>query len=348
MKVTHSYLFKCNMSEKDIVKWIPNSIYKDMLKHWSKKNFNQPDNVNEILAQNIWYNSNLKKNSKWLFNRPMYQSGVHKLIDLFDLDTGKFMPYQDFITLYPDATDFVSYYGIISTIPKSWLAVLTQNLPSGATQMEWSTQFNDLVKKGKISKIMYNHFHNETAADNDTLRILWNNDLRLKLDLKQFQKIFLAINKITSSTKLRFFQYRILVRALTLNIHVAKWNSEVSPLCTFCDTSNETTIHIFAECVNIKTLWLALKKWCKYIYGISIQLTTKDIILNNFKGPHRELVNMFILLTKFYIYRCRVQKTKPNFSNLMVEINKIKSTEKITANMTGKTKQFEYKWVQYN
>lgn len=226
--------------------------------------------------------------------------------------------------------------------------ILKQNAPSTQDTQIWYDEFIEMTQKGKITKIIYNHMRGKSALDNSILRILWNNDLKLTLQQKQFEKIFIMYKKITTSTKLRYFQYRILVRALVLNIHVSKWNKEVSQLCSFCDEYNETTIHLFVECTHVKKIWRAMKKWCKYIYQIDISLTPSDIILNNFKGPHKELINIMILIIKFYVYRARVQREPLKFTNVITEINKIRNIEKTIAVMQNRLNAFQYKWVQYN
>lgn len=349
MQVNHCYLFGCNMKGKDIVKVMPNSLLKEMLYIWSKHNwYSNPTHVNEILNQKIWYNSHIRKEGKWLFDVGMYDSGILKVIDLFDLDTGNFYDYNQFCEMFPQSNiNYVQYYGIIASIPRQWKQILVSNEPSPPDMDSWFDEFEKLCAKGKPSRILYNYLRDVHAVDNSNLLILWNNDLRLKLTQKQFDKLFVQIKQITTSTKLRYFQYRILTRALLLNIHVCKWDNNVSNLCTFCNGKKETTLHLLIECSLVSRLWKAIQKWCKYQYKINIVLSHENIILNNYRGPHAKLLNMYILITKFYIYRTRVQKTKPNFIDLLMEINKIKRIEKTIARMTNKQRVFNYKWVEY-
>lgn len=146
------------------------------------------------------------------------------------------------------------------------------------------------------------------------------------------------------STKYRYFQYRILVRSLTLNTHVAKWDASVSPRCSFCALYPETTIHIFVECPHIVKIWQAVKKWFSYMYKIPILLTTSQIILNNYRGPQSALVNTYILLIKFCIYKSRVTGMIPKLNSVNNEITQIRSIEQYIAVKNSNTVKFERKW----
>lgn len=343
------YLFSCNMQYKDVVRYLHDSWNKDLVKIWSHKSFKEPCNVNEILAQNLWYNSNVKFNNKWIYYQVLYNAGITKINHLFDLDTGEFMSYEEFVRIYGQMLNFnfVTYYSVTKSVPQRWYRILRANEPSVEDNISWNDMFNDILSKGKPSRVMYNYLRDEEAIDNSTLRILWNNDLKGTIEQKKFEKLFRTVNHITTSTKLRYFQYRILVRALILNIHVSKWNVDVSQLCSFCNTVPETTIHFFVECSKTKKIWFALEKWCKYMYDAEVKFLPSDIILNNYKGTHKELVNIFILIAKFYMYRCRVQGGVLNFTQLIKEINKIRNIEKTIARMQNKMNKFAYKWVQY-
>lgn len=259
-----NYLFSCNMFKKDVLKVFPQSVFREMLYYWAQNNYHSPDTVNEILQQNLWFNSHIKKANRWLFHKQLFLAGIKRLIDIYNLDEARCYTYQEFIELCENV-DFVTYYGICASIPKLWMNTLRQNQPSPLPKQSWPQTF-ELLTQGKPSSNIYNFLRDKAASDNSSLLILWNNDLRLDLQLKEFDRLFVKIRKLTVSTKLRYFQYRILVRALTMNIRVAKWDSSVSPMCTFCNGFLETTVHMFAQCEIVqKKIWNPLKKWFQYM-----------------------------------------------------------------------------------
>lgn len=344
MKVDLNYLLSCNFNKNDIVKLLPNTLFKDVLINWAERNYFSPVSVNEILSQNLWYNSHICKLNRWLFNESLFKAGIKRVIDIYDLDEGSFYTYDYFLQMFLNAQiDFVTYYGVVSSIPDHWARILKRNEPSPQPKESWLEQFKLKCTKAKTSKIMYSFLRDEAALDNSTLLLLWNNDLRTNIVQKKFDKMFISIKKITSSTKLHYFQYRILVRALTTNVNVARWDQNVSPLCSFCNNFRETSIHIFTKCVEVKKIWNSLVKWMKYMHKINIVLQQTEIIFNNFSGPHADLVN----ITKFYIYKTKVQGTTLNFRNMICAVNTIKSSEHIISLVTGKHRLFQLKWCEY-
>ena len=110
------------------------------------------------------------------------------------------------------------------------------------------------------------------------------------------------IRRITISTKLQFFQYRILNKVLTTNVKRHMWNSQKSPLCHWCREEQETVLHLFVYCKVIQRIWRVLSKWLKYFFNIDLVFTDRMIILNNYDGPQGDLINMYILVVKQYIY----------------------------------------------
>ena len=78
------------------------------------------------------------------------------------------------------------------------------------------------------------------------------------------------VNKISLSTKLHYFQYRLMNKKIVTNIHRSKWDKNLPPKCYFCQKNNETTLHLFYECKVVNKLWLNLQRWCKSILQLSL------------------------------------------------------------------------------
>ena len=54
--------------------------------------------------------------------------------------------------------------------------------------------------------------------------------------------------RVTIDTKSRIFQYEILNNVLYLNEKRFRFKIVSSPLCSFCNSENETPIHLFYSC----------------------------------------------------------------------------------------------------
>ena len=66
-------------------------------------------------------------------------------------------------------------------------------------------------------------------------------------------------HRVTIDTNLRIFQYKILNNVLYLNENFL--NSKLFlHFCSFCNSENETPIHLFYPCNQAKSLWYRLQE----------------------------------------------------------------------------------------
>ena len=66
--------------------------------------------------------------------------------------------------------------------------------------------------------------------------------------------------RVTVNTNLRIFQYKILNNVLYLNKKLFRFKKISCPLCSFCQSENETPIHLFHGCIKTNLLWYKLKQ----------------------------------------------------------------------------------------
>ena len=69
-----------------------------------------------------------------------------------------------------------------------------------------------------------------------------------------WKKIYLAARKATANSHLRCFIYKIINNVLYLNKRLFQFSKTQSPLCSFCHTEAETTLHVFHKCYVTKIL----------------------------------------------------------------------------------------------
>ena len=144
-------------------------------------------------------------------------------------------------------------------------------------------------------------------------------------------KIFILPSLTTYNTYLRSFQYKILHNILFLNKKLYLFGKTESPLCSYCNTIDETPIHLFCECNSTKYLWLQLNR--HFHSGLTFPvLTPQTAILGLFNDSVSNmcLINNILLLFKLYIYKSR-NKHRLNINDLLPNILKIKKLKKVTA-----------------
>ena len=137
-----------------------------------------------------------------------------------------------------------------------------------------------------------------------------------------WKKTYLLPRLATTDTTLRSFQYKILNNVLFLNKKLS------STLCSFCDTLEETPIHIFFDCVHVKCLWERLHIDFQKDFILQ-SLTSQSVILGlyNEANGNYNLRSHILLIFKCYIYISKEKQTL-NIDILMANLIKVKKREK--------------------
>ena len=105
----------------------------------------------------------------------------------------------------------------------------------------------------------------------------------------------------TYNIYLRSFQYKLLHNILFLNKKLYLFGITKCPLCSYCNTYDETPIHLFCDCESNKSLWLQSNRHFHCILTFPA-LTPQAAILglfNDFVSNVRLTNHNLLLLTHF-------------------------------------------------
>ena len=173
------------------------------------------------------------------------------------------------------------------------------------------TSYQKIEKNRRgATKLIYWELTNSKKRLDDKYRGKWEEILQCEINDKAWEGCYNNISKLTLSTKLRSFQYRLVNLALITNIDLYKWKIKNTDSCTFCQLERETYLHLFVKCKEVrKKMWVPLRRWLDYYCYLELPDLADEIMLNNYKGPYGLLVNTIVLITKQYIYakRCLQQ-----------------------------------------
>ena len=126
--------------------------------------------------------------------------------------------------------------------------------------------------------------------------------------------IYMLPRFVTYNIYLRSFQYKILKNVLFINKKLHNFLIKPSPLCSFCNLSDETPLQIFYECDAVKCLWADLVQCFQnniilpiltpevFIFGI-IESASNDSILKN----NKVFINHILLILKLHVYKSRAK-----------------------------------------
>ena len=132
-------------------------------------------------------------------------------------------------------------------------------------------------------------------------QITWNNKFELE------RNIHLS-RKVSVDTNFCMFQYKILNNILFLSKLLLKFKKVPLPLCSFCNSADETPLHIFYTCSITKRLWNKLQ----YFVSLNLyirEITPQSALFRFFNiGNQKQnflLINQLLLIFKHYLYMSR-------------------------------------------
>ena len=114
--------------------------------------------------------------------------------------------------------------------------------------------------KSNITGLVYGLLIEGVKIDNNKIKIQWELDTGKEMYDSIWDNLIHDVFSLTNCTKLRYFQYRLINRTLTTNIQRNRWDNNISPLCSFCKSKEESYVHLLYSCDKVLPIWKSLKK----------------------------------------------------------------------------------------
>ena len=264
------------------------------------------DNPEEVVAEPIFFNENINVNDKLLKVVEWIEYGVYKICHFLNLD-GSFMSLDEFVRKYHFRVNFLTYAGVICAIRK-FLQRTHVTIPDNSAK-ENSKAFSIVIQQIKGSK----HFYDRLVEN--TLKPKFCDKWSRKLDRDiNWSTTFYKIQKI-KEVKLKWFQIRIINRIIATNRSL-KWMKITNcDKCSFCKDEIETIEHLFWGCDKVHSFWIQLMNvlLAKCDHLNSLNFCEELILLGHMRQfKSDEILDLIILLGKFYVYMCRFGNNVPN------------------------------------
>ena len=179
----------------------------DVLYAWCELTYKKEVDGNQCFNQFLWLNSHIKvKNKCFVFKEP-YKNGLKYVNQLVKAEGG-LMPARVVCQLFD--MDVMKYNNIVSAIPKNWLKTMKNCQPPVDRPKNTYEIFKD---KPKLTSYYYKKMN---VSDENLKRTykLWEKKRAISLEYDDFCELFENIYLITTNTKLRSFQYRLLNNAI--------------------------------------------------------------------------------------------------------------------------------------
>lgn len=330
-------IWLCNFKMSDVSSFMSKGFWMDVVRSWAAVYYFKPTNASQMAAQSLWFNSNIKIQGSLVWYPKAYQSGMKFLYNIWNTHTTSFLQYDHVCQVYgTNAITYLQYYGLISTIPWEWVPEIksTMNLLD-----DYIYPYENFIDK--MSNIVYY----KIVSDKHKLQKLchtWCNKINLNLDYDDFLTNFQQLYYLTTSTKLRSFQFRFMHRIIFCNKILHEWKIIDSPRCSFCLDDYETIEHLFFRCTIVTRFWELFQAWFECLTDTEIEITEENVFFCNHQD---DLFNILLLIAKQYIFaRKCVDKLELSLATFKDKVMEIISIEHYSAFRTKRFKPFVKKW----
>ena len=280
------------------------------------------------MSQFLWYNIYIQIDEGDVHHSRFSQKGLSFVSQLFDKN-GTIKAWHLLKQGYNlNNNTYCQWLQLINSIPEKWKLTIKQ---SSSDAKNLIIHGNHLIKGSRILIL-------EKLTSKELYQILISSRTNKVTSVTYFETKFNANNlhwtKIFILPRLRL---TILHNILFLNKKLYLLEITKSPLCSYCNTYDETPIHLFCECNSTKYLWIQLNKYFRSDLTFPV-LTPQTAILDLFNDSvsNIHLINHIFLLFKLYIYKSP-NKHRLNINGLLANILNIKKLEKMPAFGNAKT-----------
>ena len=328
-----------NVYIEHLINILTNPFWKNVLKYYfefsSKKTIRTMDDFKNT---SFLFNSNIRIGHKVIKDKLIINSQIFFIQQLMHNDN--YLSFNEFKTLHRCNLNFLQYNSLICAI-KSYENKIKPTPIKCKLKLQPALEVILTTKSGTapIYKVLLDS--NEKYQG----YIKWSS--KTEIDKTDWIETFEKLKNTTKDTKLRWLQYRILHHILTTNKSVSNFKREQTPLCTFCNKHDETILHLFWECQKVKVFLKSLENVInnRCMHSFNFRFTKSLMIFGYcFDITTDSICDLVILIAKYFIYRCKVQKLNLNIQLFKRELYNRYLVEKI---VNKNSVIFRNKWGPY-
>ena len=299
-----------------------------------------------ILSEVIWFNSNIKVDSKPVHFSFFPDKNLVFIGQLFN-DDGNIKPWKDLkIEFHIKDTHKIYWLQIIDALLKNWKDITLKDRGNAKSLVIFDHHIVRNSQIHSLNKLTSKELY-LILVEANTVKPTAQDYFENLFETSQFnwKKIYFLIHNTTLDTKARMFQYKVLHNILYANKMLFKFEKVTSPQCFFCKLHDETIMYLFYDCIIVKELWNQLKSVLSKNLIFSI-CTPQSAIFGFWDLDTNEhlILNQLLLIFKMYISNARTTGYL-SISYLLIYITGIKDTaKKLCENNAKRRKKFDKKW----
>ena len=306
-----NYIWLCKEIPPKLLKDL-NPFWLDVYKVWVAPSLNKPK---EPQKETIFHNNAIKIDNQTIYYQDWHLKGIIHLNDIIDKN-GNLYSWEVFSEKF-NIKDYFKYISLLHAIPRNWKQRMKESKKKLSNIMTEKIQKLKHIKKP--SRIFYQELLKDCITEPTVSQEKWLNILNTNIDKNEWSNYYTLPFSCSKVMKLRFFQMKILHRTLPLNKWLYRCKLSATPNCSFCKISVETIEHLLFECNTSKNIWFNLSEWLKTILPNNpMPINKKEILLGiPTNSPGLEHIK---LITKYFLYRCKLNEEIPTFPQLLLSI----------------------------
>ena len=302
-------------------------------------NLTYPTTFEDILSVNIWDNKNIRIANKTILYKRRYDKHIYFIKDLIK-DDGTVMDAQAFCDKYEIRVKFLEYLVVRMAIENYIRTNQIMTEMSSPHNIYLPFNIKEIFKSKRGCKDMYRVFNTKSITSKTQQK--WNNTFEnVNLNWKMIYKL---PTKSCNNTKLHWFQYRILHRIIYTNDLLFKLHIKQDDLCCFCGSLPEKIEHLFWHCNVVVEFWESIERWLLESIQFSLNIDKQtDILELHLIDISKDLLT----ITRYYIYKCRIENKRLNLLTWRKEVNQFVSIEKMIGTKNGYFEKFNRHWNKW-
>uniref|UniRef100_A0A1A8GMK6 Reverse transcriptase domain-containing protein n=1 Tax=Nothobranchius korthausae TaxID=1143690 RepID=A0A1A8GMK6_9TELE len=266
----------------------------------------------------IWNNRNIVYKNKSLFFSNWVEKQIIFVNQLYNTN-GELMSYTELLNTYKVPATPKEYAILFAAIPMGVRMLFKGVLPV-VPPISPPDPVNTYV--GKVCLIEHKNSNRNIRAlfQRESLSVpyvifYWNSFVT---DIS-WKRVWTIPNKYFVTNKVKEVSFKILHKCYPANHYMTKFKRDIDVNCCFCGSHPETVQHLFWICSHATTFW---KDFSRFIIGQLYKdfiLKWENVVFCFFRKHRKEdvyfVINLLIILDKFYLHKCKYSNQKPNFKH---------------------------------
>jgi hypothetical protein len=259
---------------------------------------------------------------------------------------GNFISIPRIEELFDFKCDFMKYNSLKDAIPKEWREKLkTITVARNDISIEDDPHLNFSTHSLSIKYIsnreVYWKLIKQIQIPHVT-KIKWESELNI--DPEKWENIFYNSFKIRD-TKIRSFQYKILLNLVPCNLYLYRIGKTNSDKCNSCNILDDQ-IHYFYECEEVQLFWKSFCNWWNNMMNDRLVIDKTIAIIGKIeRNKKKDQLNALLQLARWYIYTEKLNYQNPFLYKFLCHLKYKIIIEKIiylrNNNMSGFNKMWE-------